>query len=147
MFPEYEQECDAVSIDGWREWYLKHYPDAIKTATDKIFSQVENLKVAIQLIDKAMVEKWVNDLVISKTYNGLYVQEAILSKLAEKLGVDYRLATADEEPQGIDGYVGNTAYSVKPDSYKTMNRLSETISVKMIFYTKKDSGLTIEVEE
>lgn len=147
LFPEYEQECDAVSIDGWREWYLKHYPDAIKTATDKIFSQVENLKVAIQLIDKAMVEKWVNDLVISKTYNGLYVQEAILSKLAEKLGVDYRLATADEESQGIDGYVGNTAYSVKPDSYKTMNRLSETISVKMIFYTKKDSGLTIEVEE
>lgn len=147
LFPEYEQECDAVSIDSWREWYLKHYPDAIKTATDKIFSQVENLKVAIQLIDKAMVEKWVNDLVISKTYNGLYVQEAILSKLAEKLGVDYRLATADEESQGIDGYVGNTAYSVKPDSYKTMNRLSETISVKMIFYTKKDSGLTIEVEE
>ena len=73
LFPEYEQECDAVSIDGWREWYLKHYPDAIKTATDKIFSQVENLKVAIQLIDKAMVEKWVNDLVISKTYKPLYV--------------------------------------------------------------------------
>lgn len=147
LFPEYEQECDTVSIDGWREWYFKHYPDAIKAATDKIFSQVENLKEAIQLIDKTMVEKWVNDLVISKTYNGLYVQEAILSKLAEKLNMDFRLATADEESQGIDGYVGNTAYSVKPDSYKTMNRLSETISVKMIFYTKNNSGLTIEVEE
>ena len=39
------------------------------------------------------------------------------------------------------------AYSVKPDTYKTMNRLSEIIDVKMIYYTKKKTGLTIEVEE
>lgn len=94
-----------------------------------------------------MVEKWVEDLVVSKTYNGLYVQAAILSKLAENLDTNYRLATPEEESEGIDGYVGDTAYSVKPDTYKTMNRLSEIIDVKMIYYTKKKTGLTIEVEE
>ena len=77
----------------------------------------------------------------------MYVQEAILSKLAEKLGKKYRLASPEEESQGIDGYVGITPYSVKPDTYKTMGRLSETIAVKMIYYTKTKTGLTIEVEE
>ena len=147
LFPEYESEDDNVSMDGWREWYLDRYPDAIETATDKIFAQVENLKNAIKLIDKELVRKWVEDLVITKTYNGLYVQEAILSKLAQKLGMDYRLATSEEESQGIDGYVGKVPYSVKPDTYKTMGRLSETIAVKMIYYTKTKTGLTIEVEE
>ncbi len=147
LFPEFEANCDDISIETWREWYLSRYPDAISTATDKIFAQVKNLKDAIQLIDRDMVQKWVEDLVISKTYNGLYVQEAILSKLAEHLNTDYRLATPEEESRGIDGYVGSVAYSVKPETYKTMGRLSETIDVKMIFYTKKKTGLTVEVEE
>ncbi len=147
LFPEYKEDCDAVTIDGWREWYLERYPNSIENATNKIFTQVENLKEAIKLIDKEMVQKWVEDLVISKTYNGLYVQEAILYKLAQKYGEDYRLATPEEESQGIDGYIGDTAYSVKPDTYKTMGRLSETINVKMIYYTKKKTGLTVEVEE
>lgn len=147
LFPEYEESCEAVSIENWREWYLEHHPNAIENATDKIFAQVENLKEAIKLIDKEMVHKWVDDLVISKTYNGLYVQEAILSKLAEKSGENYRLSTPEEESRGIDGYVGNTAYSIKPDTYKTMGRLPETINVKMVYYTKKKTGLTVEVEE
>lgn len=147
LFPEYRSECDNVSIDTWRDWYLNRYPDSIQNATNKIFAQVENLKEAIKLIDKDMVEKWVEDLVVSKTYNGLYVQAAILSKFAEALDTNYRLATPEEESQGIDGYVGDTAYSVKPNTYKTMNRLSEIIDVKMIYYTKKKTGLTIEVEE
>ncbi len=147
LFPEYESEDNSVSMNGWREWYLERHPDAIEIATNKIFNQVENLKEAIKLIDKAMVKRWVEDLVITKTYSGLYVQEAILSKLAQKLNKEYRLATPEEESQGIDGYIGKIAYSVKPDTYKTMKRLSETINVKMIYYTKKKSGLTIEVED
>lgn len=147
LFPEYEKSCDDVSINGWREWYLNKYPDAIENATNKIFAQVENLKEAIKLIDEELVRRWVEDLVIAKTYNGLFVQEAILSKIAEKLGMSYRLATPEEESQGIDGYVGKTPYSVKPDTYKTMGRLSEIINVKMVYYTKKKTGLTVEVEE
>ena len=147
LFPEFESKCNKVSINKWSEWYLNRYPNAIQNATDKIYAQVENLKDAIKLIDKEMVKKWVEDLVITKTYNGLYVQEAILSKLAEKLSLEYRLATHEEESQGIDGYIGCTAYSVKSDTYKTMGRLPEIIDVKMIYYTKKKTGLFIEVEE
>ena len=88
-----------------------------------------------------MVENWVEDLVVAKTFNGLYVQKAILASLAERKGTTYRLATPDEESVGIDGYVGNVPYSIKPDTYKTMRRLSETIAVKMIYYTKTKTGI------
>lgn len=120
LFPEYEKTCSDVSIDSWHKWYLEKYPNAIDDATNKIFAQVENLKKAIKLINKELIREWVEDLVITKTYNGLYVQEAILSKIAEKLGEPYKLATPEEESQGIDGYVGKTPYSVKPDSYITV---------------------------
>jgi len=147
LFPEFMASGEEITIENWRNWYVERYPDAFGKATDKIFAQVENLRNAIPLIDREMVEHWVEDLVISKTFNGLYVQRAILASLAERKGATYRLATPDEESVGIDGYVGKVPYSVKPDTYKTMGRLSETIDVKMIYYTKTKTGLTIEVEE
>lgn len=147
LFPNYQSQSANVSITDWKNWYTQQYPDAINNATDKIFQQVENLKTAISQIDKEMVTRWVEDLVISKTYHGLYVQKAILLKLAEKKGTAYRLATPAEESLGIDGYVGEIAYSIKPDSYKTMTRLREEIAVKMIYYTKTKTGFKIEVEE
>ena len=116
-------------------------------ATSKIYAQVQNLREAIQYIDEEMVRQWVVDLVIDKTFNGLYVQKAILAALAAKKNTSYRLATPAEESKGIDGFVGTTPYSIKPDTYKTMGRLSETIDVKMIFYTKTKTGLKIEVED
>jgi len=147
LFPEFLESDEEKTIDGWRRWYTERYPDAFDKATDKIWTQVNNLRNAIPLIDRDMVEKWVEDLVIYKTFNGLYVQKAILASLAKKNGTSYRLATPAEESQGIDGYVGDVPYSVKPDTYKTMGRLSETIDVKMIYYNKTKTGLKIEVED
>ena len=147
LFPEFMASGEEVTIDGWRTWYTERYPDALEKAADKIYAQIKNLQAAIQLIDKEMVDLWVEDLVIAKTFNGLYIQKAILASLAEKLGTTYRLADPGEEAKGIDGYVGDIPYSIKPDTYKTMGRLSETIDVKMIYYMKKKSGFAIEVED
>ncbi len=147
LFPEYQNDEDKVSLAGWNKWYLERHPNAIENATDKIYKQIENLKEAIKLIDKNMVRKWVEDLVIAKTFNGLYVQKAILAKIAEIKGLDYRLSNSKEESLGIDGYVGDTAYSIKPDTYKTMNRLSETINVKKVYYTKTKTCLKIEIDD
>lgn len=147
LFPEFMASDSEMTIDGWRAWYMERYPDAFDKATDKIYAQVENLRNAIPLINRDMVRHWVEDLVIYKTFNGLYVQKAILASLAERTGDTYRLATPEEESKGIDGFVGNIPYSVKPDTYKTMGRLSEVINVKMIYYMKTKTGLKVEVEE
>lgn len=147
LFPEFVESADEITIENWEKWYVNRHPEAFETATDKIYAQVENLKQAIKLIDRDMIEAWVEDLIVSKTFNGMYVQKAILAFLAEQINGTYRLATPEEEAVGIDGYVNNTPYSVKPDTYKSMERLSETIDVKMIYYTKTKTGLKIEVED
>ena len=147
LFPEFTASGEAATIENWREWYVERHPEALDKAADRIFAQVQNLQKAITLIDRDMVQDWVEDLVISKTFNGLYVQKAILSSLAEKTERSYRPATAEEESKGIDGFVGDIPYSVKPDTYKTMGRLSEEIGVKMIYYAKTKAGLKVEVED
>lgn len=148
LFPEYQDSADSVSIEGWTAWYLKRHADAIENATEKIYKQVQNLKEAIQLIDEALVKKWVEDLVITKTYNGMYLQKAILAKLAaHKHSQSFRLARPEEEARGIDGFIDNVAYSIKPNTYKTMHRLSEEIQVKMIYYTKTKSGLILDIDD
>lgn len=147
LFLEFLESGDEKTIEGWKSWYENLNPNARKEASEKIWLQINNLRSAIDLIDKAMVEDWVEDLLIYKTFNGLYFQKVILAFLAEKKNTSYRLANPQEESQGIDGYVGNTPYSVKPFSYKTMDRLSEVIDVKMIYYNKTKTGIEIEVED
>ena len=147
LFEEYQKNAKEITINTWRKWYLSKYPKAINDATNRIYEQIQNLKNAIELIDRNMIQKWVEDLVIIKTYNGLYIQKAILSKIAKIKQTNFRLAKPEEESVGIDGYVGNVAYSIKPDTYKTMNRLLEVIDVKIIYYTKTKSGIEIEFDE
>ncbi len=147
LFPRFAESAEEISIEAWRKWYTEQHPDAIDKATDKILSQLQNLKEAIALIDADMVRQWVEDLVINKTFNGMYIQKAILASLSERMKQPYRLAAPEEEAIGIDGYVGDTPFSVKPITYKTMARLSETIDVKMVYYEKTKSGLKISTEE
>ncbi len=147
LFPDFINNANNITIEHWANYYENKHPYAFAEATEKIYAQIENLREAIKLIDKEMVEEWVKDLIINKTFNGLYVQKAILASLADLRDTTYRLATPEEESKGIDGFVGDIPYSVKPDSYKTMGRLSETIDVKMIYYTKTKTGLKIEVED
>ena len=148
IFPEFlNSVAEHPTIEYWKKFYTMTHPESVREATDKIYAQVEKLKGAIRLIDRDMVERWVEDLIFNKTFNGMYYQKAILAYLAEIREEDYRLADADEEAKGIDGFVGKTAYSIKPDTYKTMSRLSEEIDVKMIFYTKTKTGLKIDVED
>lgn len=90
LFPKFLESNEEKTIDGWRRWYTERYPDAFDKATDKIWAQVNNLRNAIPFIDKDMVEKWVEDLIIYKTFNGLYVQKAILASLAKENGTTYR---------------------------------------------------------
>ena len=66
-----------------------------------------------------------------------------LQKIKQK---DFRLAKMVEEAIGIEGYIDKVPNSIKPDTYKTMSRLSESIEVKIIYYIKTKSGIEIEFD-
>ena len=63
------KECPEKTYEGWKDWYLTKHPEAIENASEKIKEMVNNLKEAIQKIDRTMIKKWVEDLVLEKTFS------------------------------------------------------------------------------
>lgn len=147
LFQEFMASSEDKSISGWCEWYAEGHPDTIEKATQRLLSMIHGFRSVLNMIDEAMAYQWIEDLVITKTYEGLYVQTAILSSLAQQKGMNYRLATKQEEARGIDGYVGDTPYSIKPESYKLMDHLQDHIGVLMIYYSMDGDTLHVDVEE
>jgi len=141
------QEFEGKTLSEWEKWYLEKKPDAIRNATEKILQKLKELKNSLNKIDRKMVEQWVKDLVIVKTFVGLRFQEAILKKGAELKKVNYRLAEPDEESKGIDGYIGEIPVSIKPYTYDVKALLPEHIEVKIIYYKKIDDGIEVDYGE
>ncbi len=138
------QQFSGRTLSEWEKWYLEQKPDAIRNATEKIVQMLKNLKNTIDKIDSMMVEQWVRDLVIVKTFIGLRFQEAILKKGAEIKGTNYRLSEPDEESKGIDGYIGEIPVSIKPHTYEVKASLPEHIDTKIIHYKKIDNGIEVD---
>lgn len=64
------QHFTGKELSEWERWYLEQKPVAIRTATEKILKMIKNFRNAMDKIDEAMVERWVRDLVIVKTFVG-----------------------------------------------------------------------------
>lgn len=141
------QEFPGNKLKEWEEWYLDKHPEALSQAANKIFEMIVNFKDVMTKIDKEMVENWVRDLVIVKTFIGLKFQEAIIKSIATELNTDYRLATPEEEYRGIDGFIGAKPVSIKPISYKIQKSLSENIEVPFVFYEKVKDGIRISFDD
>ncbi len=140
------KEFKGNGLREWEEWYLSKHPEAITFATNKILEMINRLKEAIGQIYRDIVESWVRDLVIVKTFVGLKFQESILKRLADGYNFSYRLADPEEEAKGIDGFVGNVAVSIKPSTYQT-KILQEEINVLIVFYEKTKDGIKIMFDE
>lgn len=137
------QEFDGNSVEEWIQWYEKRYPDAREKAADRVEDMVEKLKYSISKIDREMIDTWVKDLVLYKTFIGLRFQKAILKKVADIKGTNYRLAEKEDESKGIDGYIGFIPVSIKPITYRSKSSLAEDIKVEIIYYEKKKDGITV----
>jgi hypothetical protein len=138
------QEFSKETYDEWVKWYLRRMPRAIDEATDRVYEMVRILARAISVIDKELVRKWVEDLVLTKTFVGFCFQESILKAISERKHLRYRKATPEEESKLIDGFIGDTPVSIKPVTYKTKNMLHENIEVELIFYEKMKDGIKVE---
>lgn len=141
------QEFEGKTLSEWETWYLKKKPEAIKNSTEKILEKLKELQHSLNKIDRTIVERWVKDLVIVKTFAGLRFQEAILKKGAEIKGCSYRFANPEEESKGMDGYIGDTPVSIKPHTYEVKASLPEHIAIKIIYYRKDDDGIEVDYGE
>lgn len=133
----YKEQYPDGDFEDWRQFYFENYDGSenIEEATDKVFDMAVKMREAAEEIDREMVNRWVKDLVLYKTYTGLgRNEEAILKKLSEEYDLPYELGTAEDESKGIDGYLGSQPVSVKPITYKQKARLQEDIDAPIVYY-------------
>ncbi len=83
---------------------------------------MKDMKQVLQPMDRETIREGVEDLVIVKIYVVLRFQEAIIKKLDELEGKNYRLAEPGEESKGIDGYIAEKPVSIKPESYDSKRK-------------------------
>lgn len=140
------QEFNGNTLEDWKTWYDNKMPGAIDEAVKKICDKHEEMKKAWDSIDESMVRKWVEDLVYTKTFCGLKVQQAIIRFIAEDLGTEWRLSTKEEESKGIDGFINEKPVQIKSSTYRSKNGLNEEIDVPIIYYEKKKGCIEIEYE-
>jgi hypothetical protein len=141
------QEFSGHTVAEWEKWYLKRHANDLLIARERIKGMVEKLKDAIAKIDDAMIDRWLRDLVIVKTYAGLRFQQAILARVATEVKLTFRSSKADEESQGIDGYIGDIPISIKPATYKLKAQLDESLPATVVFYHKEKNDLIVEFDE
>ena len=141
------QKFRGRKLDEWEKWYLSSHPEAIEKAKTKIMQMIENFKQVITQIDEEMIRAWVKDLIIVKTFVGLKFQEAILKRVATHTGKSYRISDPEEEAKGIDGYIGDSPVSIKPQTYESKQMLPESIGVQIIYYDKAKDGINIFFNE
>ena len=137
IIEEYKEQYPEGDFEDWRQFYFENYDGDknIEEATDKVFDMVVKMREAAEEIDREMVNRWVKDLILCKTYTGLgRNEEAILKKLSEEYDLPYELGTAEDESKGIDGYLGSQPVSVKPITYKQKARLQENIDAPIVYY-------------
>lgn len=134
------------TYDDWVKWYNEQMPHAIDEATEKVHAMVKNIAVAASKIDKYLVRKWIEDLVLTKTFVGFRFQESILKEISRIKRVQYKVSTPSEESKGIDGFIGEIPVSIKPITYKTMSKLPESINIKIIYYEKLKDGINVEFD-
>lgn len=152
LIEEFKEEYPDGEYEDWEEFYYSEYDGEkrIEEATEKIFEMVVKMREAVMEIDEEMVRRWVEDLVLYKTYTGLgRNEEAIFEKLAAEYDLEYSRSTPSEESKGIDGYLGNQPVSIKPVTYQQKSRLQENISAPIIYYEeyKTNNSLKLYIEE
>lgn len=152
IIEEFKEEYPDGEYEDWEEFYYSEYDGEkrIEEATEKIFEMVVKMRKAAMEIDEKMVHRWVEDLVLYKTYTGLgRNEEAIFEKLAAEYGLEYSRSTPAEESKGIDGYLGTQPVSIKPITYQQKSRLQENISAPIVYYEeyKTNNSLKLYIEE
>jgi hypothetical protein len=145
---EYKDEYPDGDFEDWKDFYFNEYDgeERIEEATEKVHDMIQKMREAMKKIDEDMTRRWIEDLVLYKTYTGLgRNEEAIFKKLAKEYSLEYTRSTPSEEARGIDGYLGEQPVSIKPITYQQKDRLQEDIDAPIVYYEEYKTSNSLKL--
>ena len=145
---EFRRRYPEGNYEEWVDFYYNEYggEERIKEATERTYDMIQNMSEAMDQIDENMVQEWIEDLVLYKTYQGFDIQEVIFERLAEEYKAEYRASTPEEESKGIDGYIGKQSISIKPITYQQQPQLQEEIQAPIVYYEEYESSNALNLD-
>ncbi|WP_178918116.1 MjaI family restriction endonuclease [Natronomonas gomsonensis] len=149
IIEEFRKEHPDGTFEDSVEFYFEEYngEKRLEKSAEKAYPMVEKMRNAFEQIDEEMTRRYIRDLVLFKTYEGFDIQETILRKLGDMYDVEVRRATASEESKGIDGYIGEQAVQIKPNTHK--DNLQEEFDAPIVYYdeNKTNKAMTVDISE
>ena len=128
----------------WENWYANHLHNSVDSISDRMMVQINLLQQALKQIDRDRIRRYVEQQLITDSYLGKRVIEAILMKVAEERGKSYD--PSDDDNDAIDGYVGGKAVVVSPlNGHGDTPEDPDTV-LGHIYYHRNEQGLDLEVE-
>ena len=138
------EEFDGKAFEDWERFYEQKRPGALDTASREIFSAVEKLQKALALVNEELVRHWVEEAVLKRTYAAWRIQETILKHIAKRQGKPFRQPDDQESEAGIDGFIDERPFSVRPVSHYFKGPPEEQdAQVDVVYFEKVKSGLKV----
>ncbi|MBR4052460.1 MAG: MjaI family restriction endonuclease [Alistipes sp.] len=154
VIKDYRANTDEPSLDGWKQ-YHQGLADirGIDAGVESNWIKFQEMKNAIDLIDKDTIQYWLENLVYNKTFAGLQAQDIVLNDIANRLTKEkgdeysYRNGDSDDEKAQIDGYIiapdnKVCGLQVKSDTYKSHNTIEGIAPVQYVYYNLNANELT-----
>ena len=138
------EEFEGKTFEDWERFYEQKRPGALDTASREIYDVMAKLRKALELVDKELVRHWVEEAVLKRTYAVWRIQETILRHIAKRQGKPFRQADDQESEAGIDGFIDECPFSVRPISHYFKGPPEEQdAQVDVVYFEKAKSGLKV----
>jgi len=138
------EEFKGKTFEDWERFYEQRRPGALDTASREIFSAIEKLRKALELVDKELIRHWVEEAVLKRTYAAWRIQETILKHIAKLQGKTFRQADDQESEAGIDGFIDERPFCVRPVSrYFKGPPEEQDAQVDVVYFEKAKRGLKV----
>lgn len=124
------------TLENWEKFYTdKNGTDGIKWAAEKLFDKaVKDMR--IPWLDKELCADYVKEVIFNKTHFGMGGESSAIKAAAKYFELPFRFSTAEEESQGIDGWIGDKPVQVKPqDSFKVGHVFNKADVAKTLVLT------------
>ena len=129
------------TLENWESYWMSKKGDSVlQWSADKLYDKAHN-DMGIQWITPELCRDYIEEVIFNKTHFGMGGEaNAIKVAAAYYETDDWRFSTAEEESQGIDGWIKGKPVQVKPaDSFKKghVHNGADTEKTLVITYEKK----------
>lgn len=149
LLKEFGDRYPNGTYEDWKEFYLKEQngEERLEESTQKLFEMILRMKEAMKEIDEEMARRFVNDLVLYRTYMGEDVEEVVFQKLSGLYGLDYEPPSTNDK---ADGYLGDqpvriVSFKDKPD--KSDNKKIDNIPTVYYHINKHDQSIEVDTHQ